>query len=703
MRDPLTRRFFLLRDEEYALATLLDGQRSSEEIGTQFEQEWAPLGFHPARFQAFVARLHRDGLLLDDSLGQARVLDQRRRQQRRQAWLQAPAQLLAVRIPGVNPQPFLDAVYPWIRWCFSPWAVVAALTLLASALLVVLLHPAELQQGLSDLQAWMGPRQVAWIAVILAATKVLHELGHAFACRHFGGECRELGLLLLVFTPCLYCDVSDAWLIRDRWRRSVVALAGMYVEMVLAAICTLVWWRNGTGDTARACLLVMSVCGVSTLVFNANPLLRYDGYFLVSDWCDVPNLWQRSRAVLRTLAARWLWGFPAGEDDGYRPATRLLLAAYALVSGIYRAVLLASCLVLVWRLLASWKLAVLGQGVALATLTTALLGPVMLSWQRLRDPIWRRRVRRPRLLATSLVGALLLLTAFLVPFPSGVRGPALLTVEDAAPIYVMLPGTVVEASAAGTRVTAGQQLLKLANPSLERELARWRGDAAVLEARVAALEGTRGTDPRAGDRLPAAREALAGTREVVAQRQLDWERLQLRAPFAGTLLAPPPRETPPRRTRELAGWTGSPLEEQQRGAWLENGTLVGWVGDPRRREASVYVDESDIELVQPGQSVRLTFAVWPGRVFHGTVRETAREIVTQLPKELTLAGELALTHSPDQPVRPLETLYQVRVVLAEDELPLINRVRGQARIAVASQSLFERVRRWIRSDWSTPE
>lgn len=308
LRDPLTRRHFLFQEEEYALATLLDGERSVAEIGRQFERDWPLHRFGAARFQAFVARLHRDGLLLDDSPGQARVLRTRRRRRRRNAWLHAPGQLLAIRLPGVNPQRFLNAAYPWVRWCFSPIAVLLTCALMATALVLVLLHPAEVHQRLPDLQSWLQPRQLWLVAAVLAGAKLLHELGHAFACKHFGGECREMGLLLLVFTPCLYCDVSDAWMIPNRWRRAAVDAAGMYVEGALAAASTLVWWNSEPGWLNRICLMVMGVCGVSTLVFNGNPLLRYDGYFILSDVLDVPNLWQRSRAAVQSTAARWCLG-----------------------------------------------------------------------------------------------------------------------------------------------------------------------------------------------------------------------------------------------------------------------------------------------------------------------------------------------------------------------------------------------------------
>ena len=133
-------------------------------------------------------------------------------------------------------------------------------------------------------------RNVGWLALSVVVAKTLHELGHALACRHFGGECHELGILLLVFLPCLYCNVSDAWMFDSRWRRVAVDVAGMYVELVLAAICTFLWWFSVPGWFNSVCFNLMIVCSLNTLLFNGNPLLRYDGYYLLSDLLEVPNL-----------------------------------------------------------------------------------------------------------------------------------------------------------------------------------------------------------------------------------------------------------------------------------------------------------------------------------------------------------------------------------------------------------------------------
>ena len=122
-------------------------------------------------------------------------------------------------------------------------------------------------------------------------------------CIRLGGQCRELGLMLLVFTPCLYCEVSDAWTFPSKWQRIAVSAAGIIVEIVLAALAALVWCFSGPGLLHSLAFAVMVVCSVSTLLFNGNPLMRYDGYYVLADLLEVPNLAEQSRAVVARFAA----------------------------------------------------------------------------------------------------------------------------------------------------------------------------------------------------------------------------------------------------------------------------------------------------------------------------------------------------------------------------------------------------------------
>ena len=163
---------------------------------------------------------------------------------------------------------------------------------------------------------FFSPANILWLAVVIAVTKVIHELAHGITCRHFGGRCHELGVMFLVFMPCLYCNVSDAWVLPSKWQRAAVGFAGMYAEIGLASLATFGWWFTHPGTLNSIMLDTMVVCSVGTLLINGNPLLRFYGYFILSDVSGVPNLQPRAMAVLAEYAKSWGLVSKATDDFG---------------------------------------------------------------------------------------------------------------------------------------------------------------------------------------------------------------------------------------------------------------------------------------------------------------------------------------------------------------------------------------------------
>ena len=212
---------------------------------------------------------------------------------------------------------------------------------------LVLGHFDEFRNRLPELSALTDWRNLPWLLLAIGVAKTLHEVGHALVCKHFGGEVRELGIMLLVFAPCLYCDVTDAWRFRSRWQRIAVSSAGVVVELCLAAAATIVWWYAQPGVVQLVALNIMVICTLNTLLINGNPLLRYDGYYIFSDFMEVPNLWQRLREALRYFWAEWLLGQPMTVDALLPARHRPWLAAYAIASKIY---LTMVCVLIVWGL-----------------------------------------------------------------------------------------------------------------------------------------------------------------------------------------------------------------------------------------------------------------------------------------------------------------------------------------------------------------
>ena len=219
----------------------------------------------------------------------------------------------------------------------------------------------------------------------MGLVKILHEVGHAVCCKAVGGEVREAGALFLVFSPALYCDVSDSWSLPSKWQRIAIAAAGIYVDLLVAAAATFVWW--GTDPVSFAhnlCLGLMVVCAAGTLAWNANPLLRFDGYYVLSDWLEVPNLAEESIRHLRAAAARLL-GVDAAEDRGPGRSRPFLFTSYALAAYAYRIMVTAAVVYFLCSFLRPYKLGALGFALGGGAFLAAAGWP---AWQLAR-PILR--------------------------------------------------------------------------------------------------------------------------------------------------------------------------------------------------------------------------------------------------------------------------------------------------------------------------
>jgi putative peptide zinc metalloprotease protein len=531
-------------------------------------------------------------------------------------------------------------------------------------------------------------------------TKVLHELGHALSCKHFGGECHELGVMLLVFTPCLYCNVSDSWMLPSKWRRIAITAAGMCVELVLAAACTFLWWFSQPGLLHTLCLNTMFVCSVSTLVLNGNPLLRYDGYFILSDLVDVPNLAQQSRALVRRWLARVCLGLESPQDRDLPERHRALLAAYAVASTLYRWAVVVGILWFCFRVVEPYRLDLLAEALTVVVFAGILAMPVANTVAFVRNPTQTRRIKRTRLLWTC--GAVLAAAAglWIVPLPFRVAAPVVLQAGGADHVYVSVPGTLLEALPAGAVVEPGETLARLENRELQMQVEELTGRCNQQRLHLENLQYRLLEDPGVGPQIPAAKEALADVEERLRRRQRDLEQLTLTAPAGGTVLPPADVAGHPAAPGQLQRWSGSPLDPRNRGCYLETGTLLCLVGDPSHLEAVLFVDQADLRFVSTGQRVEVQLDELPGEVLRGTIAEIAKADLKVVPRELAAGDSLPERIGRQGVAAGLETSYQARVRLDDHDRVLLAGSRGRAKVKADPQPLGQRLYRYLRRTFS---
>jgi putative peptide zinc metalloprotease protein len=702
VKDPLTLEHFQFSAEEFALLDRLRRPVSIAQLRRAYGRQFPPKTITPEAIWGFLSRLHASGLLVSDGMGQDRELLNRARKEQLRSLGVACLQVLAIRFRGIDPDAFLTAVGRRCGWLYSRAAIAVAGLLVIVAASLVVGHAREFAARLPELSGLVDLRNLPWLMLSLAIVKVLHELGHAMACKRFGGEVHELGFMLLAFTPCLYCDVTDTWRLPSKWQRIIVSAAGMIVELVLASLATIVWWYAQPGVLQLVALNVVVVCTVSTLLVNGNPLLRYDGYYILSDLTETPNLWQRSRDVLHSVAAKWLTKHPLPDDRLLSGRGRVWLAAYAVASKLY---LTAVIVTIVWGLawlLCPWHLETLAYAVGLTVLGRAVAEPISGAVRLMRNPIRRAEVRKGRAATALAVGAAATVAVLALPVTYYVRAPLVLMPADAERVYATIDGSLTGALPVGTPVDAGQKIADLENDRVQLELARLKGEHQLQELHVAHLEALRGLDPEANDRLPAARAALADLAHRLDDRRRDAERLTLVAPTAGIVIAAPRVASLPDSSGRLNQWSGAILDTINRGAHLEPGTLVCLVGHPNRLEAVLIVDDTDVERLRPGQAVRMALDGLPGRIVEGHIVDVARHQATDTASASAARADLApLFAGLVAPGRPAAH-YQVRVEFEQPREQFIIGGRGEGKIAAERITLARRIWRYLAQTFRLP-
>jgi putative peptide zinc metalloprotease protein len=389
---------------------------------------------------------------------------------------------------------------------------------------------------------------------------VIHEFGHGLSCKAFGGEVHEMGALFLCFSPCLYANVSDAWTLPNKWHRIVISAAGIYVELIIAAFATWIWWNSPAEPFINnMALSLMIVCSVSTVVFNANPLMRYDGYYVLADWLEIPNLRDRSNRYLKNVVLEHCLGVEVQPEPYMALWRRCLFVGYAIVSWIYRWVITFSILVFMATFLKPYKLQVISQLLAVAAAGSMFGWPLYNLGKSLH-----RRGRLPDMkrskvtISAAIVGAVVLIFLF-VPLPVSRINPggyilptpnAVVQVHPNAlgRVYLHVPyPCILEQMDVrdGDAVGEGQELARFSSRELDSQLLEAETNYTIAVGQLKALDRQyantfdlsekknieRNISKTIGDR------DLAYQQMDVFHKMKQW--LVLRAPRSGTVMTPP--------------------------------------------------------------------------------------------------------------------------------------------------------------------
>jgi putative peptide zinc metalloprotease protein len=698
VKDRLAQKYYRFEEEEFALLEMLDGQASLQDIQLEFERRFAPQKITTRELHQLVSMLHRSALVVSDASGQGKQLYKRHVETAHKQKLGALTNILWIRFKGFDPDRLLTWLDRRVGWLFSLPCVVTAVILALSAVLLIGVQFDVFWARMPGFHAFFSTENWIWLSLTLAVTKVLHEFGHGLACKRLGGECHEMGMMMLVLTPCLYCNVSDSWMLPNKWHRAAIGAAGMYIEITLASICTFIWWFTHPGLLNYICFNVMFVSSISTLVVNANPLLRYDGYYILSDLVEIPNLRQKAGSILQRKLGAWCLGLTEPPDPFLPQQRQSFFAAYCIAAAVYRWVVVLGILWFLYQVFKPYGLQIIGQLIAMMSMYGLLIAPLWKLCKFFYVPGRMDQVKKPRMFASIACAAVVLLAIFLVPLPYYTDCSLYLQLRDAASVYVETPGEIKQIHVrSGQWVERNQRILTLDSLDIQISIAQIEGAKRQLEARRIALFQRSFDDESAAAEIAEVKEALMAREEQLRNRQRDAQRLEISAPLAGWIVPPPRVRESPRTGANLPSWSGTPLDLRNRNAFLSEGISVCQIGDPRHLEAILTIDQSDMEFVRKGQTVDIMFEQLPGRRFRSQIAQIAQLDMKTMPQSLSSksGGDLVTRQDQSGRERPDSATYQGSASIEVEEGELLVGATGTAKIHTGYRTVAQRAWRYL--------
>jgi putative peptide zinc metalloprotease protein len=584
-----------------------------------------------------LGQLHAADLLQSDVTPDVAELFARGERELKSRRTRAYGNPMALRLPLWDPEAFLERMRPWIDRIWSRWGAVAWLVTVLPALFLMLLHWPELTHNFSD--RVLAVDNLIVLYFLFPIIKAFHELGHAAATKAGGGEVHDMGLIALVLMPVPYVEASAATAFRSKYRRAMVGAAGMAVELFLAAIAFYLWLLVEPGITKAVLFNVMLIAGVSTLIFNGNPLLRYDAYYILCDLIEMPNLALRSLRYWAYLSERYLLGAHEAEPPHATRSEKAWFVFYGLASSVYRvfvtvviALFIASRFFLIGVLLAVWALAAM----ALVPLVRALRHVVA------SPSLRKRRGRALGVTFGSAAALAVLLVAVPMPYHSDAEGVVWLS--EQAMVRAGASGFVERFLAQpGSRVASGDALMQTFDPALQAHLS-------LNQARVDELEAQYAADFVA-DRAKAqiVREKLESARAELARAEQRLGESIVRARSDGIFVAPQPGDMP--------------------GRYYRKGELLGYViGKDEAQLVRVVVPQDAVDAVRIATDrVRVRLVGRPEDVTEGRIVRQVPAGEAYLPSRALAVeggGRIATDPRDSRGPKALERMFQLDVALA---------------------------------------
>ena len=671
LEDAYAHRFFRITPEAHDFLLTLHQGVTVDEAWQAYLRQYPEQAPGQEEVVQLLSQLHVSNLLHFSEGANNIEIDRRAGEVRQKELRGKLMSFLYFRIPLWDPDDFLTAMDRRLRW-LPAWLLVAfwlGLTLAAGS--AVIANWSQIGDRAQGAFAWAN---LPWLYLCMAVMKVVHEICHGLVCKRYGGRVHTFGLMFLVTTPLPYVDTTASWAFPNKWHRMLVSSAGMLADLFMAALGALVWASTGPGLVNSLAFNVMLIGSVSSLLFNGNPLLRFDAYYVLADALDIPNFYQKSQQYWYYLTDRYLLGSHAARSPVDAPSEQKWLLMYTPVSLAYRLMVSYAIVIFVMDL---WF--ALGLVMLIMTLYLLVIAP---SWKGLSH-LLGPQVQAHRWRAWSGAGALIAAVSalvFVVPWPHSIQAQGVVQLSRFSVLYAPLDGRLERAVLGhGQTVAAGTPLMWF-DPtviSLEMEQTERERDELVAQERAALARQAADVQPIVEQRL-AKQQRLA---ELNRRRQLA----VVRAPHAGRFVAPEGGE--------------------RQGSWLAQGTEMGHVLDPSQgyQFVAVVSQERARELFSsPASELSV-------RLLGQADQVIAVERLVLLPYQRDRlpsaalgwlgGGDLPVSTQDSKGEKAAEEFFEVRMTIkADPDAPVVlaHGMRGVLRLGLPARSLYDRVNESLR-------
>jgi putative peptide zinc metalloprotease protein len=631
MQDLAGGRFHRFSPAAYFVMGLMDGRRTVQEV---WDAALGQLGDDAPTQDETIRLLSQlysaDALQCDVPSDTAELFVRHQRQQRR-LWIGRLLNPFGWKFPLYDPERlltrFLPVVQPFVGWSgFLFWSLVVGGGVIAAAV-----HWTDLSQDVVD--QLLAPRNLVLLWLLFPVIKVLHEFGHAFMTRALGGEVHEMGVTLLVVTPVPYVDASSSSVFPNKWHRIAVGAAGMIVELFLATLALFVWLNAEPGVVRMVAYNTIMIAGISTILFNANPLLRFDGYYMLADFLEMPNLRQRSNAYFGYLFERYAFGRTDADPPHATRGERVWFVLFGVASFVYRILVMVGIF---------WLFA--EAHFFLGVLFGLLVGVpffVMPTVKIINYLTTNPRLRRVRFRAAAVAGVVAAVVAgllFVAPVPWRTRAEGVVWLPEESYVRSGTEGFITEIVAQpGTTVQQGDVLILCRDPVLSSR-------AAVLKYRVAELRA-RYTAEMPHDLVKAqvAQEEMRYAEEDLALTEQRVRELVIRSKTAGTFVLPKADDLP--------------------GRFVKHGEVLGHVVDLSTMTIRLVVPQEDVDLIRSvNEGVELRLAERPRETIPASVERLVPQATEQLPSKALGSeggGRFAVDPRDPEGLKTIARLFQI--------------------------------------------